>query len=120
AWRSWRKGTIANTIDPILRATSGSQRDMIQCIHIALLCVQENAVDRPTMASVVIMMNSLTITLPMPSRPGFYVPEGSFSGASIPQGHSLKASTVISQLLSPQSDHSSNNKYSSISDLYPR
>ncbi|KAL7154930.1 hypothetical protein ABFS83_03G037400 [Erythranthe nasuta] len=120
AWRTWREGTTANLIDPMLRASSGSQRDMIKCIHIALLCVQENAVDRPTMASVVIMMNSLSITLPMPSKPGFYVPVGSFSGASIPYEHSLQTSAgIITQRLLPQSDHSSVNKYSSATDLYP-
>ncbi|EYU34172.1 hypothetical protein MIMGU_mgv1a025876mg, partial [Erythranthe guttata] len=120
AWRSWREGTTANFIDPMLRASSGSQHDMIKCIHIALLCVQENAVDRPTMASVVIMMNSLSITLPMPSKPGFYVPVGSFSGASIPYEHSLQTSAgIITQRLLPQSDHSSVNKNSSTTDLYP-
>ncbi|GFP82105.1 cysteine-rich receptor-like protein kinase 10 [Phtheirospermum japonicum] len=82
AWRSWREGTTANMIDPVLRATCGTQPEMLKCIHIALLCVQENAVDRPTMASVVLMLNSYSATLPMPSEPGFYEPR-SFSEAPI-------------------------------------
>lgn len=34
--------------------------------HIALLCVQEDPDDRPTMASIVLMLNSLSIALPSP------------------------------------------------------
>jgi hypothetical protein len=45
----------------------------MRCIHIGLLCVQENVVDRPTMASVVLMFNSYSITLPIPSQPAFFM-----------------------------------------------
>ena len=60
-------------IDPTLKTGSGSLRDTIRCIHIGLLCVQENAVDRPTMASVVLMLNSFSLTLPLPSGPAFFM-----------------------------------------------
>ncbi|KAH6831317.1 hypothetical protein C2S53_010970 [Perilla frutescens var. hirtella] len=77
AWRSWREGTSANIIDPFLKANGGgSQQDMVRCIHIALLCVQENPDDRPTMASVVVMLNSFSLTLPQPTEPGFYMSSG--------------------------------------------
>ncbi|KAH6812846.1 hypothetical protein C2S51_021864 [Perilla frutescens var. frutescens] len=77
AWRSWREGTSANIIDPFLKANGGgSQQDMVRCIHIALLCVQENPDDRPTMASVVVMLSSFSLTLPQPTEPGFYMPSG--------------------------------------------
>ncbi|KAL7102048.1 hypothetical protein ACP275_08G095500 [Erythranthe tilingii] len=56
-WKNWREGTVENMIDPVLRATvTGSLRDMIKCIHIGLLCVQQNAAKRPTMASILIML----------------------------------------------------------------
>ncbi|KAL2232050.1 UNVERIFIED_CONTAM: Cysteine-rich receptor-like protein kinase 41 [Sesamum indicum] len=74
AWRNWRMGTTTNVIDPVVRATSSSQLDMLRCVHIALLCVQENAADRPTMSSVVLMLNSSSITLGIPSQPPFYLP----------------------------------------------
>ncbi|KAI3473905.1 hypothetical protein Pfo_028099 [Paulownia fortunei] len=73
AWRNWREGSAINMIDPVLRSSSGSLRDILRCIHIGLLCVQENAVDRPTMASVVLMSNSFSITLPVPSQPAFFM-----------------------------------------------
>ncbi|CAI9787895.1 unnamed protein product [Fraxinus pennsylvanica] len=72
-WKNWHQGTIANIIDPALRTSSGSMRDIMRCIHIGLLCVQENAVDRPTMGSVVLMLSSFSLTLPVPSPPAFFM-----------------------------------------------
>ena len=60
-------------IDPTLKTGSGSLRDIIRCIHIGLLCVQENVNDRPTMASVVLMLNSFSLTLSMPLEPAFFM-----------------------------------------------
>ncbi|KAK3024829.1 hypothetical protein RJ639_045046 [Escallonia herrerae] len=73
AWKYWREGAGSNLIDPVLRADSGSIRDIIRCIHVGLLCVQENVASRPTMASIVLMLNSFSITLPLPSEPAFFM-----------------------------------------------
>ena len=56
-----------NVVDPILR--SGSVSEMKKCIHIGLLCAQEDSADRPTMDTVLLMLNSDTITLPILSPP---------------------------------------------------
>ncbi|KAK1368440.1 Cysteine-rich RLK (RECEPTOR-like protein kinase) 25 [Heracleum sosnowskyi] len=77
AWINWREGTASNVIDPILRNSSGSVHEMMRCIHIGLLCVQEDVGDRPTMASVVLMLNSFSLTLAVPSEPAFMM-QGSF------------------------------------------
>ncbi|GJU65344.1 cysteine-rich receptor-like protein kinase 10 [Tanacetum coccineum] len=71
AWKSWRDGTASTLIDPTLCATS--IRDMMRCIHIGLLCVQEDLNDRPTMDSVVLMLSSFSLTLPLPSEPAFFM-----------------------------------------------
>lgn len=71
AWKNWKEGTASNLVDPTLNR--GSRNEMIRCIHIGLLCVQENLADRPTMASVVLMLNSYSHTLPVPSEPAFYM-----------------------------------------------
>ncbi|XP_057794357.1 cysteine-rich receptor-like protein kinase 44 [Salvia miltiorrhiza] len=74
AWRNWREGTSGNIIDPTLMATSKSHPDMLKCVHIALLCVQQNPDDRPTVASVVLMLNTCSsLTLPLPSHSQHYV-----------------------------------------------
>ncbi|XP_059311399.1 cysteine-rich receptor-like protein kinase 44 [Lycium ferocissimum] len=69
AWMNWREETTSKLIDPILMGSSGLVSDIVRCIHIALLCVQENVTDRPTMAAVVLMLSSLSLSLPVPSRP---------------------------------------------------
>ncbi|KAG6754700.1 hypothetical protein POTOM_040494 [Populus tomentosa] len=66
-WRRWREGTALDLIDPILR--KGSTAEMMRCIHIGLLCVQENVADRPTMASVVQMLSNSSLTLQIPFEP---------------------------------------------------
>ncbi|KAK6797669.1 hypothetical protein RDI58_005371 [Solanum bulbocastanum] len=72
AWTNWQEGTAANLIDPMFRGSSGLVRDIMRYIHIALLCVQENIGDRPTMAAVVLMLSSLSLSLPVPSGPAYY------------------------------------------------
>ncbi|XP_011076612.1 putative receptor-like protein kinase At4g00960 [Sesamum indicum] len=108
AWKNWREGTAANVVDPVLRSGAGSMTEMLRCIHIGLLCVQENASDRPTMASVVLMLSSFSLTLGVPSEPAFYVPSG--YGSDVPH---------FQEYNSIQSDHSSRND-ASITDLHPR
>ncbi|KAL4310897.1 hypothetical protein GQ457_01G041580 [Hibiscus cannabinus] len=69
AWKSWKEGTALNLADPTLG--DGSRTEIMRCIHIALLCVQENIAARPTMASVALMLNSFSTTLELPSQPAF-------------------------------------------------
>ncbi|ESR62361.1 hypothetical protein CICLE_v10014534mg [Citrus x clementina] len=71
AWKNWNEGTALNMIDPTLR--NGSSSEIMRCIHIGLLCVQENVANRPTMASVVVMLNSSSLSLPLPSQPAFFM-----------------------------------------------
>lgn len=42
-----------------------------KCIHVALLCVQENTAYRPSMVSVLAMFVSSGSTLPTPKQPAF-------------------------------------------------
>ncbi|KAK6917376.1 Gnk2-homologous domain [Dillenia turbinata] len=69
AWRNWREGTALNLVDPAISNAPGNE--IMRYIHIGLLCVQENIASRPTMASVVLMLNSYSTTLPVPSQPAF-------------------------------------------------
>ncbi|KAK2405005.1 putative receptor protein kinase [Trifolium repens] len=71
AWRNWREGTIKNIIDPSLN--NASQNEIMRCIHIGLLCVQENLVNRPTMATIALMLSSYSISLPVPLEPASFL-----------------------------------------------
>nr|POE92651.1 cysteine-rich receptor-like protein kinase 29 [Quercus suber] len=69
AWKNWRERTASHIIDPTLRHSSIIE--IMRCIHIGLLCVQERVTDRPTMAMIVLMLNSYSITLLVPSQLAF-------------------------------------------------
>ena len=45
---------------------------VIRCIHIGLLCVQEDPAHRPTLSTIVMMLSSNTVTLPVPKQPKFF------------------------------------------------
>ncbi|XP_050371184.1 cysteine-rich receptor-like protein kinase 29 isoform X2 [Argentina anserina] len=113
AWRNWRDDTIANIIDPLL--TTGSKYEIIRCIHIGLLCVQENLNDRPTMASVVTILNSHSLALSVPTRPPCYWHHDTGSDTS-ESGLKLTETSVKSE----KSESVSRNVISDITVLEPR
>lgn len=67
----WKDETWLQLVDTSLVIESHTP-EMARCINIALLCVQENAADRPTMSEVVAMLTSKSMTLPEPKYPAFY------------------------------------------------
>lgn len=69
----WKNGSSLTVIDEMLRGISSPVPDIIKCIQVALLCVQEKVEDRPTMSEVVQMLNNLSTNLPVPSVPLPYV-----------------------------------------------
>ncbi|XVF38486.1 hypothetical protein REPUB_Repub20aG0106300 [Reevesia pubescens] len=69
AWKNWIEGAAENLIHPTIRSSSNGE--IMRCIHIGLLCVQEHTAKRPTMASVVLMLNSNSMSLPTPTQPAF-------------------------------------------------
>lgn len=109
-WENWNSGpNLDKLIDATLRA--GSRNEMLRCIHVGLLCVQENALDRPNMASVVIMLSSYSVTLPVPQKPAFFA-----RGTVLPGTSSTW--TESDQSRSASVPFSINE--ASISELYPR
>uniref|UniRef100_A0A2N9FTP0 Protein kinase domain-containing protein n=1 Tax=Fagus sylvatica TaxID=28930 RepID=A0A2N9FTP0_FAGSY len=65
------RGTASNLIDPMLRGSPAPE--IIRCIHIGLLCVQQNVSDRPNMNSVLLMLNSNSVALPAPTQPASFM-----------------------------------------------
>lgn len=70
AWNLWRQGKALELIDSSM-CNSYSPSEVLRCIHVGLLCVQERAEDRPNMSSVVLMLSSETATMLQPKQPGF-------------------------------------------------
>ncbi|KAL3345499.1 hypothetical protein AABB24_024459 [Solanum stoloniferum] len=119
AWRNWREGTTSNLIDPMLRGGSGLVSDITRCIHIALLCVQENVADRPTMAAVVLMLSSLSLALSVPSKPGYYMQIYVSPNTSPIQGYKSRLTSESNRPAKSKSICLSQNEMS-ISELDPR
>nr|XP_028959109.1 cysteine-rich receptor-like protein kinase 10 isoform X2 [Malus domestica] len=71
AWQLWNETKGLELMDPLLK-DSCSPNEFLRYIHIGLLCVQEDANNRPTMSSVVLMLKSETIILPRPEKPAFF------------------------------------------------
>ena len=70
----WREGKPLELMDECIGNNSCTVSEVLRCIHIGLLCVQQRPEDRPTMSSVVQMLGSET-ALPEPAQPGFVTAE---------------------------------------------
>ncbi|XP_024026241.1 cysteine-rich receptor-like protein kinase 25 [Morus notabilis] len=112
AWKLWKAGTPLDFVDPKLESAY-SEDEVLRCVQIGLLCVQEDPEDRPTMTTVVLMFNSYSVTPGQPQQPAFYVrtsePEHMMPAAGLNFDH---------QSTSNQLPLSVNE--ASITDFYPR
>ncbi|XP_072951335.1 cysteine-rich receptor-like protein kinase 6 [Typha angustifolia] len=97
-WEHWRAGTTTELIDPSL-GNYYSRSEMLRCIHIGLLCVQEDPVERPKMSMVVVMLSSETVSLKAPSRPAFCIRQSSIVSEThgVRRNQRLRKSTVVSR-----------------------
>ncbi|XP_057986381.1 cysteine-rich receptor-like protein kinase 15 [Hevea brasiliensis] len=72
AWNLWSKNQGLELMDPLL-VNSCVEAEVLKCIQIGLLCVQDDPADRPTMSLVVLMLRSDPMTLPQPTKHTFAV-----------------------------------------------
>ncbi|KAL4628675.1 hypothetical protein ACB092_05G257200 [Castanea dentata] len=68
-WELWREDRVLDIVDSSINDSFVSY-EVLRCIQIGLLCVQEDAMDRPTMLAVLLMLSCET-TLPSPKQPAF-------------------------------------------------
>ncbi|KAF7119921.1 hypothetical protein RHSIM_Rhsim13G0164500 [Rhododendron simsii] len=68
-WSLWQEGRAVEIVGSWM-TESDSDKEVLRCIHIALLCVQESANDRPNMSKVAFMLCKETV-LPPPKQPAF-------------------------------------------------
>ncbi|MQM03720.1 hypothetical protein Taro_036515, partial [Colocasia esculenta] len=71
AWQMWEGGKGLELLDPSILSSSSWATEVLRCTKLAMLCIQEDATDRPTMSSVVFSLSSDTCTLPVPNKPAF-------------------------------------------------
>ncbi|XP_050935987.1 cysteine-rich receptor-like protein kinase 44 isoform X1 [Cucumis melo] len=75
ARRNWREGrTLLNIVDPTIEIQSETtMNEVTKCIHIGLLCTQEDVDERPKMTDVLLMLKSDLADFPNPSQPSFFM-----------------------------------------------
>ena len=85
--------------------------EVVKCIQIGLLCVQDNPNVRPTMATVVSYLNNLSLELPSPQEPAFFL-------------HGRMDPKIVAQETSSSQSANSSTPFSinemSMSKFYPR
>jgi len=70
AWSLWNEEKSLQLVDESI-IQSFPMNEVLKCIKISLLCVQEHPEDRPLMSSVIQMLGSDIAFLPQPKQPGF-------------------------------------------------
>ncbi|XP_074568064.1 G-type lectin S-receptor-like serine/threonine-protein kinase At4g27290 [Curcuma longa] len=74
-WTLWKEDRVLEAVDESMGAVCVAE--VLKCINIGLLCVQEQSEDRPIMPLIVSFLGNETTQLLEPKRPGFVVPSDS-------------------------------------------
>ncbi|GJZ10870.1 G-type lectin S-receptor-like serine/threonine-protein kinase [Tanacetum coccineum] len=96
AWELWQRGDVFELKDSAL----GSNCDMhqfLRTVHVALLCVQDSATDRPTTSDMISMLLNDTISLPTPNNPPYAMVRGESTSDkpnSKPQDFSVNSMSI--------------------------
>ncbi|XP_052290116.1 cysteine-rich receptor-like protein kinase 19 [Citrus sinensis] len=72
AYELRKNGEGTEFFDPSLDDSSSAWK-LMRCMQIALLCVQENAADRPAVLEILTMLNNETANIKVPRKPAFSV-----------------------------------------------
>ena len=70
AWKLWNANNIIALIDTMVYEPC-FEMEILRCIHVGLLCVQEFAKDRPTVSVDISMLKSEILDLPRPKQSAF-------------------------------------------------
>ncbi|KAK9092222.1 hypothetical protein Syun_027133 [Stephania yunnanensis] len=92
AWELWRDDRVLELIDPSI-GTSFPKEEVVRFIQVGILCVQENARDRPTMSSVIFMLGN---EKPIPSlkQPAFVLIRNPHSAEASASSQSLNEMSI--------------------------
>ncbi|KAL5731134.1 non-specific serine/threonine protein kinase [Ranunculus cassubicifolius] len=74
-WKLWNEDRAQTLVDRSISEPS-SVEEILRCIHVGLLCVQDYAMDRPSMLSVLTMLTSNITSIPTPNQPAFTGSQG--------------------------------------------
>ncbi|XP_007025873.2 PREDICTED: G-type lectin S-receptor-like serine/threonine-protein kinase At4g27290 isoform X1 [Theobroma cacao] len=94
-WKLWNEGNPLELMDELMEDTI-SENEVVRCIQVGLLCVQQRMEDRPTMSSVLLMLSNESIMVPQPKEPGFCteISSGGDTSSSVNNLHTANELTV--------------------------
>ncbi|KAM0927733.1 hypothetical protein ACQ4PT_002672 [Festuca glaucescens] len=96
AWRLWEDEKAIEFVDTSIVA-SCPLNEVLRCIHVGLLCVQDRASDRPLMSSVMFMLENEAALLPAPKQPVYFALSNCGDGEGS-QGMEISMNTSITTL----------------------
>jgi hypothetical protein len=70
-WEHWTNGRTLVIVDPFLGSFPEDQ--VLTCVHVGLLCVQQSPIERPRMSAVNAILGTDTPSLQIPSKPAFCI-----------------------------------------------
>jgi hypothetical protein len=82
-------------MDACLGDSHSQQSEVLRCIHVSLLSVQQRPEDRPSMSSIVLMLGSES-SLPQPKEPGFFIQKDTNEPYSFSSKHESSMTNEIS------------------------
>ncbi|KAF3320901.1 receptor-like serine/threonine-protein kinase SD1-8 [Carex littledalei] len=73
AWTLWKDGKAFELLDTSISEKSNHHREeIVRCVQVGLLCVQDRPDDRPHMSEVVLMLKSRDAVVPQPKQPAAF------------------------------------------------
>uniref|UniRef100_K3ZZR5 non-specific serine/threonine protein kinase n=1 Tax=Setaria italica TaxID=4555 RepID=K3ZZR5_SETIT len=76
AWKLWKEGNASDLVDASI-VESCALDELLLCIHVGLLCVQDDPNGRPLMSSVVSILENGSVSLPAPDQPAYFAERNS-------------------------------------------
>ncbi|KAL0404633.1 UNVERIFIED_CONTAM: Cysteine-rich receptor-like protein kinase [Sesamum radiatum] len=71
AWKLYERSMLTDLIDPRMRENGFVDKDVLQATHVAFLCLQPHANQRPRMSEIVAMLTCKVELGGTPTRPAF-------------------------------------------------
>ncbi|KAF3782300.1 S-locus-specific glycoprotein S6 [Nymphaea thermarum] len=93
AWKLWNEDKVQELIDRSL-GTPQKLDQVLKCVNVGLLCVQEDAAERPTMSSAFLMLSNDSANLASPKKPAYSHKARSPDGGSTPVENELGNSST--------------------------
>uniref|UniRef100_A0ACD5V186 Uncharacterized protein n=1 Tax=Avena sativa TaxID=4498 RepID=A0ACD5V186_AVESA len=79
AWKLWKEGNALALLDETVAGECMDSEEVLRCVQVGLLCVQERPEERPHMATVFLMLGNQSAVMPPPRHPGYCSDRGSAS-----------------------------------------